>query len=510
MPRIFSNDPTAFMGVSHPVTAWNDMLAIEERAVFRDVMGILARNGEAAADRRIDGVVLTLEFEFTKIVQTLRHLPSREQLERINARLQEYESFLGDCIFKMHSQLNEFMPQFATGEDLASLEAPDSLAIHTRLKGFEEKLMNKIANLSRQIKRLGDCFQQLENESLRSKPFWKRWAAKLLCHIVDTPMALSRDLMSRLDKMHHSLVQDYARLGTLWRYYNQHLVLRRLPVEQQSVVLDFCRKAYWREFKGGWSRQTLVDYTEAALPALCSYEQMLVKAWEQLNDLAGAALRTRLERKLDDFQLELQDIIITVGRYCSSYQTLAEAQGVSDLTTSFAYLELVEVRRRLDGISSRAHNFLSRIHPVLSELSRDTKENVLGLVDWVQTMDIHLADQSAFERDLPLLFEAIETYMAEMLDNVRAMHQGMANTISRVEDLDRRRREKYLACHLEVLDLGEMLRDFKGRYQALLQSDSALQELFGSTYHDLVVTRLDQMLERLQHIQRKFVLVNHA
>ncbi len=163
---------------------------------------------------------------------------------------------------------------------------------------------------------------------LMREPLLQRWISYTLSHFVDMPMALNRELMSRLEKMHHSLVQDYARLGTLWRYYSQHMTLRSLAPEQQSCVLDFCRKAYWREFKGGWSKQTLIEYTEAALPALRSYEQSLLKKWEELRESEDCALRRKLECTLDDFQLELQDIIITVGRYCDSYQSLAEAQGL--------------------------------------------------------------------------------------------------------------------------------------------------------------------------------------
>ncbi len=175
-----------------------------------------------------------------------------------------------------------------------------------------------------------------------------------------------------------------------------------------------------------------------------------------------------------------------------------------DLTTSFAYQELVEIRRRLDSCSNRAHSFRSRLHPVLLDMSAELRENIFSVVDWTAEMDIHLADQDKFQEVLPILFESIELYMSAILDHAQSMRQKMPSSVCRVQDLDRRQRERYDASLLELRDLSELIREFKARYQELIQADEALLELFGASFHDLNVTRLDQMLERLQYIEKKF------
>lgn len=492
--RIFSNDPAAFLVAEHPIEAWEEMLAMEEKAVFRDVMAILASH-DPGSERLAQEVLLSLDFEFTKIVQRLHYLPSAMQLERINQRLRDYELFLGDCIFKMHSQLNEFSPQVRRKPvEEGSLEDARSLEEHHRLKGFEEKLMTKMANLAQQIRKLSACFVDLQVRAQRQRPWWKRFLYALTGRFFRSGLALNHDLMARLDEMQHGLVQDYARLGTLWRYYNQHKSLRELDLEMQGVVLDFCRKAYWTDHDGPWSRHTLCAYSDDVVLALRCYEEQLIQRESYLSQSGLNTLRRGLELQLDEFQLEIQDLIITLGKYRDKYQELFDQPFPCGSCE-----EIEQVRHRLNALSLRIQRHRSWVHPILSDQSREQKEAVRHFVQsldsWRQgDEDPTVSVKAILDRHL----EKIEPYLDALVDAVHSLRRQLPQSEDRREGLGQRMRDKYEAYHREMRDVRELLRSARKLYIRQARCHERTPAAHERGFHDGTVAHIDHLRDRVQ------------
>lgn len=488
MVRVFSNDPTAFLQEEHPVQAWHEMLSLEEKATFREIMGYLSTPssiGEGPNERLEKEVILALDFEFTKIVQVLRFVPTSRQLEQVNRRLEEYESFLSDCIHKMHGQLNDFEPRLVDVEGgWGSLEEEQSLRTHTRLKGFEEKLMQKIGNLALQIRKLSDCCHHLDQMRQAKKSLLQRWATKLLAAFAPNRLLLSQTLMRRLEVMQHNLVQDYARLGTLWRYYNQHRVLRTLTSAHQAEILQFCKGAYWREHRGGWEQEDILPFAQNSLEALDAYFSALQGRWKELEALIPNALSEGVEGDIEGLQVELEDFTITLGKYKEAFTQLFAEQDLPDVFQS-----LKRLNRDLHVLSADVHRGRANMHPILNELGRESKENVMIFVSLGAELEKQSYQPRSLEPQLALLFEAVEDYIAAIKDEVRSL------TIQ--SSWSDRERKKASSYSIEIQDIRAVLQSFRDRYQRFLKADPDLQELFATSANDLNESRLATMEEHL-------------